>query len=121
MIDALVASRNDPGEQVDTGDFQNPPLAVVRTDGSHGGAIEMKDGETIEWQAVPPPADRVDAYGAGDSFAGALTFGLGIGLALPDAVSLAAFCGARNVTGRGPYSGQAGAEDLAEWRSGRGL
>lgn len=119
LVDALVASRNDPGEQVDTDDFETPPAAVVRTDGSHGGTIEMKDGTTIEWRAAPPPADRVDAYGAGDSFAGALTYGLGIGLALPEAVSLAAFCGARNVTGRGPYSGQADAEDLAEWRAGR--
>jgi ribokinase len=121
LVDALVASRNDPGEQVDTDDFETPPAAVVRTDGSHGGAIEMRDGETIAWQAAPPPADRVDAYGAGDSFAGALTFGLGIGLALPDAVSLAAFCGARNVTGRGPYAGQADAKDLAEWRAVRNV
>jgi ribokinase len=119
VVDALVASRNDPGEQVRTGDFKNPPLAVVRTDGAHGGTIEMKDGESIDWKAAPPPAERVDTYGAGDSFAGALTFGLGAGLDLPDAVSLAAFCGARNVTGRGPYSGQAGVDDLAEWRAGR--
>lgn len=121
VVDALVASLSDPGEQVDPGDFQTPPEAVVRTNGSHGGTISIKDGRTLEWKAVPPPADRVDAYGAGDSFAGALTFGLGIGLELTDAVSLAAFCGARNVTGRGPYSGQAGAADLDEWRAGRGL
>ena len=118
-VDALVASRNDPGEQVDTDDFVCPPAAVVRTNGSKGGFIERENGETVEWQPANPPGDRVDSYGAGDSFAGALTYGLGIGLTLPDAVSLAAFCGARNVTGRGPYAGQARADDLAEWRSSR--
>jgi ribokinase len=116
-IDALVASRNDPGESVESGDFRVPPEAIVRTDGRRGGTIESADGTITNWPAMPPPPSRVDSYGAGDSFAGGLTFGLGLGLPLPEAVSLGAFCGAKNLTGRGPYPGQATAADLAEWRS----
>jgi ribokinase len=118
-IDALVASRNDPGERVEIGDFDAPPLAVVRTDGGRGGAIERADGEITRWSAVSPPT-RVDSYGAGDSFAGGITYGLALGLPLPEAVSLGAFCGARNITGRGPYSGQATRDDLAAWQPDEG-
>lgn len=116
-IDALVASRNDPGEQVRIEDFAVPPRAVVRTDGSRGGTIETEDGETVRWKAVAPPAEWIDSYGAGDSFAGGLTFGLGIGLDLPGAASLGALCGTMNVTGRGPYEAQAKAGDLPGWRA----
>lgn len=118
-IDALVASRNDPGEQVRIADFESPPRAVVGTDGPRGGTIERDDGETTKWQAVAPPAEWVDSYGAGDSFAGGLTFGLAQGLELPEAASLGALCGAMNVTGRGPYSSQATATDLERWRAGQ--
>ncbi len=115
-IDALVASRNDPGEQVSPRDFELVPRAIVRTDGKRGGTIETHDGDVTEWHSVAPPGDWVDSYGAGDSFAGGLTFGLASGLSLPDAVSIGAFCGARNVTGRGPYAGQGTADDLEAWR-----
>jgi len=40
------------------------------------------------------PGPWVDAHGAGDSFAGGLTAGLGQGMSLDDAVALAARCGA---------------------------
>jgi ribokinase len=48
----------------------------------------------------------VDSYGCGDSFAAGLTHGLGSGLAVPDALVLAARCGAVCLTGRGPYERQ---------------
>jgi ribokinase len=54
----------------------------------------------------------VDAYGAGDSFAAGLTFGLGSGFDVETALHIAARCGAGNMTGRGPYAGQPRAEDL---------
>ena len=47
-----------------------------------------------------------DSYGAGDSFAAGLTYGLGAGWAIEKAVELAARCGAACLTGRGPYEGQ---------------
>jgi ribokinase len=55
----------------------------------------------------------VDAYGAGDSFAAGLTFGLGAGMPLQRALAVAARCGAGNLTGRGPYAGQPTAADIA--------
>jgi ribokinase len=47
-----------------------------------------------------------DFYGCGDSFAAGLTYGLGAGLPIGEAVELAARCGAACATGRGPYEGQ---------------
>jgi ribokinase len=48
----------------------------------------------------------VDTYGAGDSFAAGLTFGLGAGLDPEAAVELAARCAAICVTGAGPYGAE---------------
>jgi ribokinase len=48
----------------------------------------------------------VDAYGAGDSFAAGLTYGLADRRSPEDALELAARCGAACMTGRGPYEGQ---------------
>ncbi len=45
----------------------------------------------------------MSAYGAGDSFAAGLTFGLARGLSPFEAVGLGARCGAAAMTGRGPY------------------
>jgi len=59
------------------------------------------------------PGQVVDTYGCGDSFAAGLTFALGRGDSVEDAVALAARCGAAVMTGRGPYAGQIGAEALA--------
>ena len=46
------------------------------------------------------------SYGARDSFAAGLTYGLGAGWEIAKAVELAARCGAACLTGRGPYEGQ---------------
>jgi ribokinase len=54
----------------------------------------------------------VDTYGGGDSFAAGLTFALGAGYAVPEALRLAATCGAWCVTGRGPYQAQLTAADI---------
>jgi ribokinase len=54
----------------------------------------------------------VDAYGAGDSFAAALAYGLGAGMDIDTALELAARCGATCMTGRGPYGRQLGADEL---------
>jgi ribokinase len=105
-LDVLVASATDPGEQVDADALDPPPKWVVRTHGGEGGEWRGHEGRTGHWAAVELPGEPVDAYGCGDSFAAGLTFALGRGDDLPDALSLAARCGAHALCGRGPYAGQ---------------
>jgi ribokinase len=102
-IDALVASGSDPGEQVPDGLLDPPPRLVVRTRGGAGGEWIAHEGRTGTWRAAPLPAEPVDSYGAGDTFAAALTLALGAGRPLEDALAYAARCGAMVMTGRGPY------------------
>ena len=104
QLDVLVASASDEGEAVDG--FEPPPKCTVLTDGAHGGRWSALDGSSGTWESVPLPGPAVDAYGCGDSFAAGLTHGLGTGLTLPDALALAARCGAHCLTGRGPYGAQ---------------
>jgi ribokinase len=105
-LDALVASGNDPGERYVPGDLDPPPRYVVRTEGGDGGEWESSSGESGRWGATPLPGPVKDSYGCGDSFAAGLTYGLGSGLPIGDAVELAARCGAACLTGRGPYEVQ---------------
>lgn len=102
-LDALVLSARDPSERHSRGDLDPPPRLVVRTAGAQGGSYTDADGPGGTWTAWPPPGPEVDAYGAGDAFAAGLTFGLGAGLDVADALRLAAFCGASCVSGAGPY------------------
>ena len=71
-----------------------------------GGSVEALDGATTKWTAAPLPGPPVDAYGAGDSFAAGLTYGLAAGRSPEEALAIGARCGAACVTGRGPYAGQ---------------
>jgi ribokinase len=105
-LDALVGSGSDPSERYRPGDLDPAPRAVVMTAGARGGTIEQPGEEGRTFAAAGLPGPVVDAYGAGDSFAAGLTYGLGCGLAIADAVELAARCGAHCMTGRGPYEGQ---------------
>jgi ribokinase len=104
-LDALVHSANDPGERLEP-QLDPRPALVVSTGGARGGTYAAAEGETGTYAAAPLPGPVVDAYGCGDSFAAGLTFGLGIGLAVPDALALAARAGAACITGRGPYAAQ---------------
>jgi ribokinase len=105
-LDALVGSGGDPSEAYRAGDLDPVPRAVVMTAGARGGTIELRDkgSETFAASALPGPVG--DAYGAGDSFAAGLTYGLGAGMEVREAVALAARCGAHCMTGRGAYAGQ---------------
>ena len=107
-LDALVGSGEDPGERLDALELDPPPRAVVTTAGSLGGW--MRPGGP--YRAAPLPGPIVDTYGAGDSFAAGVTFGLGAGETLEDAVALGSRCGAAVLTGSGPYSSQLTAEDV---------
>jgi ribokinase len=105
-LDALVSSGRDPGEVYSHGDLHPAPRVVVRTLGAAGGEWETASGERGRWGPAPLPGPIRDAYGAGDSFAAGLTYGLGAGWEIAKAVEIAARCGAACMTGSGPYEGQ---------------
>jgi ribokinase len=111
-LDALVLSGDDAIERRLTARAQDEAELVVFTEGVRGGAYRERSGKSGRWEAVKPPAARVDSYGCGDSFAAGLTFGLGAGLEVPAALVLAARCGAACLTGRGPYQRQLTAAEL---------
>ena len=73
---------------------------VALTDGASGGTL---DGERYAAATARPV---VDTYGAGDSFAAALAFGLARGDDPHDAAELAARAGAAVIGGAGPYEAQ---------------
>lgn len=102
-LDALVASGNDPSERVADGLLDPPPRLVVLTRGGAGGEWTAAEGRTGVWTAAPLPGDPVDSYGAGDTFAAALTLALGAARPVDEALAYAARCGALCMTGRGPY------------------
>jgi ribokinase len=101
-LDALVGSGVDPAEQYTPGDLNPTPKLVVSTAGALGGWAQPGG----PFRAAPLPGAIDDAYGAGDSFAAGLTFGLATGLSRDEAIELASRCGAAVMTGRGPYEKQ---------------
>jgi ribokinase len=105
-LDALVLSGDDAIELRQAERARDEAELVVFTEGAHGGAYRKRSGESGAWTAAPLPAPAVDSYGCGDSFAAGLTYGLGAGLDVPDALALAARCGAVCLTGHGPYERQ---------------
>jgi ribokinase len=101
-LDALVGSGKDAGEAYEPGDLEPPPRLHVATLGERGGFSEPGG----PFPAAPLPGPVVDAYGAGDSFAAGLTYGLAAGMSREEAIDLAARCGAAALTGRGAFAGQ---------------
>jgi len=103
--DVIVASATDADEAFDPADIDPQPGAYVWTHGAGGGRIRDADGER-DYPPAQVPGEIVDTYGAGDSFAGGLTVGLGLGMSLDDAVALGARCGAHALTSRTGLGGQ---------------
>jgi ribokinase len=89
-----------------------PPHLVVLTEGAAGGRFQTAEGGTGRWRPTPPPGPISDAYGSGDSFQAGLTWALGGGLPLGEALDFASRCGAAALTGHGPAGGQLSAADL---------
>ena len=106
QLDALVGSDADASESYVAGDLDPPPRLSVRTEGAAGGTFQRAGGEVERYAAVPVPGPVLDRYGAGDSFAAALAYGLAAGMDHRSAIELAARCAAHVLTGRGPYEGQ---------------
>jgi ribokinase len=98
-LDALVASGEDEGERHQPGDLEPPPRLVVSTAGSLGGWAQPGG----PFRAVAPPGRIEDAYGAGDSFAAALTWALAEGRETTEALAFASERGALALTRRGAH------------------
>jgi ribokinase len=111
-VDALVYSDRDELETSFARALDPPPTLLVGTRGAEGGRYETAQGQSGSWAAVPLPGPVADTYGAGDSFAAALTFALAQGRAPDAALALAARAGAVCLTGRGPYERQLAADAL---------
>ncbi len=113
-LDALVLSAEDAIEREEAKRAEGEADVVVLTDGARGGTYRARDGVTGSWTAAEPPGEPVDSYGCGDSFAAGFAYGLGVGMSVDDALSLAARCGAYCLTGRGPYERQLTGAELAQ-------
>ena len=111
-LDAVVGSDRDPDERYEAGDLNPTPHLAVLTRGEEGGRFSLDGGPWEAFDPAPPPGPVKDAYGCGDSFAGALAFGLAANGDLRRAIELAARCGAAVLTGRGPYERQPSASEL---------
>jgi ribokinase len=105
QLDALVHSGTDAGERYEAGSLEPPPRLVVTTRGSEGGTYAVANGEQGTFAAATLPGPRVDDYGAGDSFAAGLAYGLVQENTVDDALALASACGAAATTGPGVYVG----------------
>ena len=102
QLDVLVGSGNDASERFEPGELEPAPHTTVTTSGGLGGWIRPGG----PFRAAPIPGPIEDAYGCGDCFAAGLTYGLGDGASIEEAVALGARCGAAVLTGRGAYAGQ---------------
>jgi ribokinase len=102
LLDALVLSDRDPSEALDPSTLPRSPRATVSTLGADGGRW-VAGTEEGTWATAPLPGPPQDAYGAGDCFAAGLTFGLGAGGTLAEAVRTGAASGAAAMTRAGPY------------------
>ncbi len=103
--DVVVGSLRDPREASVRADYGTPPVALVLTDGPRGGQIETEEG-TATFEATPAPPAGGGAYGAGDSFAAALTFFLAAGVPVREACARASHHGAAVLSGLDPRAGQ---------------
>jgi ribokinase len=111
-LDVLVRSAKDPGEQQAEASLDPAPGLLVSTAGREGGEWAGEARGRGHWKAAPLPGPPQDSYGAGDSFAAGLTYGLGAGLSIERALEVASRCGARKLAGRAAYDGQLTAADL---------
>ena len=111
-LDVLVRSAKDPGEQQAEEGLDPAPDIVVSTAGKEGGEWVGEDRTTGRWKAAELPGPPQDAYGAGDSFAAGLTFGLGADLPIEQALRVASRCGAHKLAGKAAYDNQLTAADL---------
>jgi ribokinase len=87
--DIVVGSATDPRESSRFADYPHPPRALVMTEGAAGGYLETASGIT-RFAAPPAPDPIISRYGAGDTFAAALTWYAARGLPIDAACARAA-------------------------------
>jgi ribokinase len=102
-LDALVGSASDPSERYSPGELDPEPRLVVATAGREGGAWRGAGGRAGTYQSEPLPGPLEDTYGAGDSFAAGLAYGLARGDDAETALAFAAGCGAAALARRGAH------------------
>ena len=103
--DVVIGSARDPRERSALADYHGLAGAVVMTDGARGGSVETSKGAR-GFDAPPLPMPPVGAYGAGDTFAAALTYYVAAGMELMDAAGRAAAHGAAVLRGANPLDHQ---------------
>ena len=104
--DVVVGSAKDPREVSTLADYRAAPKSLVLTEGAKGGEIITANG-TTRFESPQRATEPVGAYGAGDSFAGALTWYLACGLSIEEACAEAAVHGAAVLDGIDPVEAQA--------------
>lgn len=95
-VDALVFSEGDPDESEWAERAAPHARLMVATEGERGG--RWWGASEGRWAAAPLPGPVRDSYGCGDSFAAAVTFGLGRGDPIDRAAALGAQWGAIALT-----------------------
>lgn len=99
-LDALVQSGSDEAERYRPGDLDPAPSLVATTQGRDGGRY-VAGGQEGHWSASTLPGPFVDSYGAGDSFAAGLAYGLATESSTDDALAFAAERAAAALTRHG--------------------
>jgi ribokinase len=103
-LDALVHSGTDANERYTPGRLEPPPKLVVTTMGRDGGRFVAQDSEG-RYAPAELPGPLADTYGAGDSFAAGLAYGLAREEQIEEALAVASACAARAMTVRGAFGG----------------
>lgn len=103
--DVAIGSVGDPRENAPREAWKRPPRALVLTDGPRPIRVLRHDG-TITVSAPAHASSTVGDYGAGDSFAGALTYFLAQGATLEEAVERAGPFGAAVLSSIDPLEAQ---------------
>ncbi len=104
--DLVVGSALDPREASSLEDYPVPPGALVLTEGAAGGSVYTAAGARRFPAPPSPTVSGGGAYGAGDSFAGALTFYAAAGLDPVEACERAGRHGAAVLRGLDPRQHQ---------------
>jgi ribokinase len=105
-LDAVIGSAADAREISTLADYPVAPDALVLTEGARGGRIESAAGSARFAAPPAPPRAPGGAYGAGDSFAAAVTWFLAAGLPILAACERAAPHGAAVLAGLDPRETQ---------------
>jgi ribokinase len=104
--DVIVGSVEDPRENRELAAYEPSPGALVLTDGPRAVRVLRRAGVRLV-DAPTAPERVVGDYGAGDSFAAALTFFVGKGLTVEEACVRACPYGAAVLRGMDPLEVQA--------------